>query len=253
MSSNLLQVIFFSMVGGIFSLVGGIILLARKKWALKLSRYATPFAAGSLLAAAFIDLLAEAGHEGNIENALIGALAGILVFFLLERAIHWFHHHSEHGDEKDAKIPLIIIGDILHNAIDGVAIAAGFLVSPATGILITLVVAAHEIPQEIGDFGLLLGKGLSRKKVLLVNVLSALATTVTAVIFFSLGQNIEIPLDIVLGLTAGFFIYIAVSDIIPDIHAHEAKRFVGWQSALLIVGVIAVTVVTELLHGFMEV
>ncbi|MGE5309511.1 MAG: ZIP family metal transporter [Sphaerimonospora mesophila] len=254
--STMTQVIFFSLIGGIFSLIGATLLLMRKSWAQHLITYATPFAAGALLAAAFIDLLGEAAHEGNAEVALQATLAGILVFFLLERAIHWFHHHSydrDHKNEvKSAKVPLIIIGDTLHNFIDGIAIAAAFLVSPATGIVVTLAVALHEIPQEIGDFGLLLSKGLGRRKVLLVNVVSALATTVAAVLFFALGQNVAVPLDIVLGLTAGFFIYIAVSDIIPEIHAHEQQRFIGWQSVLLIVGVILVSVITAMLHGFIE-
>lgn len=254
--STMAQVIFFSLVGGVFSLIGGVILLARQSWAQHLIKYATPFAAGALLAAAFVDLLGEAAHEGNVETALQAALAGILVFFLLERAIHWFHHHSyDRGHQhevKSAKVPLIIIGDTLHNFIDGIAIAAAFLVSPATGIVVTIAIAFHEIPQEIGDFGLLLSKGLSRQKVLLVNVISALATTVAAVIFFALGQNVTVPLDVVLGLTAGFFIYIAVSDIIPEIHEHERQRFIGWQSILLIVGVILVSVITTALHGFIE-
>ena len=252
--SDFLQVIFFSLVGGVLSLVGGVLLIARQKWAENLTKYAIPFAAGALLAAAFVDLLSEAAHEGDVERGLYGALAGILLFFLLERAVHWFHHHSyeqghQHAD-KDAKVPLIIVGDTVHNFIDGVAIAGGFLVSPATGIVVTLAVAFHEIPQEIGDFGLLLKKGLSRKKVLWVNIASAMATTLAAGVFFVLGKSFEVQLDLVLGLTAGFFIYIAVSDLIPEIHAHEQKKFIGWQSIMLIVGVVVVAIATKSLHGF---
>ena len=250
------QVVLFSLLGGVVSMIGGVLLLAKQSWAKHLVKYATPFAAGALLAAAFVDLLPEAGHEGSFDFALYGALAGILVFFLLERAIHWFHHHSyephHDHDAKSAKVPLIIIGDTLHNFIDGVAIAGAFLVSPATGMIVTLAVAMHEIPQEIGDFGLLLSKGMSRLNVLLANFFSALATVVAAVIFFILGSNVEISLDIVLGLTAGFFIYIAVSDIIPSIHEHEDKRFMGWQSVMLLVGVIFVSVAITLLHGIIE-
>lgn len=254
--STMTQVVFFSLVGGVFSLIGGVILLARKSWANSLVNYATPFAAGALLAAAFVDLLPEAVHEGDADTALYATLLGILAFFLLERAIHWFHHHSydtgHQHEVKSAKVPLIIIGDTLHNFIDGVAIAAAFLVSPATGIVVTIAIAFHEIPQEIGDFGLLLSKGLSRRKVLLVNVISALATTVAAVTFFALGKSVTVPLDAVLGLTAGFFTYIAVSDIIPEIHEHERKRFIGWQSILLIVGVILVSLTIASLDRFIE-
>ncbi|MDR2524054.1 MAG: ZIP family metal transporter [Candidatus Nomurabacteria bacterium] len=266
MESNLIQVIFFSLVGGVFSLVGGALLLTRKKIASKFAKYALPFAAGALLAAAFVDLLPDAFHEiahlsdhEAIESYALGigvaVMCGILGFFLLERAIHWFHHHKSDGDvahEKDARIPLIILGDTVHNFIDGVAIAAAFLVDPTTGIVVTLAVAAHEIPQEIGDFGLLLAKGMSRGKVLLANALSALATTVAAVTFFLIGSNVDIPLGVVLGLTAGFFIYIAVSDIIPAIHAREKKRFVGVQTALLVAGVVVVGLAITIAHGYIH-
>ena len=251
--SNLFQVIFFSLIGGVFSLIGGFMLLSSKRHAKKLAAYATPFAAGALLAAAFVDLLSDATHEGDAETALIFTLVGILAFFILERFLHWFHHHHAHKDKStDPTIPLIVIGDTVHNFIDGIAIAAGFLVNPTTGIVVTLAVAAHEIPQEIGDFGLLLHKGMSRRQVILVNVVSALATTVAAVLFFQIGQAVVIPFDVVLGLVAGFFIYIAASDIIPEIHQNESRAMANWQSALLIAGAIIVSFVTTNLHGIIE-
>ena len=251
--SSLSLVVFYSLAGGIFSLLGGILLLYKKKRARALAEYATPFAAGALLAAAFVDLLREASHEGNIETALNFTIVGILGFFLLERFLRWFHHHHEHSDSKsDPTASLIIIGDTVHNFIDGIAIAAGFLVSPETGIVVTLAVAAHEIPQEIGDFGLLLKKGLSRANVLWVNVLSAAATVVGAVIFFQIGQTSDIPLDAVLGLVAGFFIYIAVSDIIPSIHKSEAKMLAGWKTVMLLVGALVVSTLTTTLHGYID-
>lgn len=246
-------VIFFSLIGGIFSLIGGFLLIADKKRAALLAKYATSFAAGALLAAAFFDLLREATHEGNTQTALTATLGGIIGFFLLERFLRWFHHHHEHDDKKnDPTIPLIIIGDTVHNFIDGIAIAAAFLVDIPTGIIVTLAVAAHEIPQEIGDFGLLLHKGMSRKNVVIVNIFSAIATTVAAITFYTIGQSYELPLDIVLGVIAGFFIYIAVSDIIPDIHKEEKHNFAGPQTALLLLGVIIVGVVTTQLHNVIE-
>ncbi len=251
--SSIIQVIFFSLIGGVFSLVGGLLLLANKSKAKKITEYATPFAAGALLAAAFVDLLREAAHGGDAEDALVFTLVGILSFFLLERFLRWFHHHHEHENKTtDPTIPLIIIGDTIHNFIDGIAIAAGFLVSPSTGIVVTLAVAAHEIPQEIGDFGLLLNKGLSKARVLWVNVFSALATTIAAVTFFLLGDTLELSLGPVLGLVAGFFIYIAVSDIIPTIHEKEAKRFAGYQSLFLVLGVIVVSMLTINLHHYID-
>lgn len=251
--SSLFQVIFFSLIGGVFSLIGGFLLLSSKKRAKVLTSYATPFAAGALIAAAFIDLLSEAAHKGDIDIALRFTVVGILAFFMLERFLHWFHHHHEHEDKKtDPTVSLIIIGDTLHNFIDGIAIAAAFLVSPETGIVVTLAVAAHEIPQEIGDFGLLLHKGMERSKVVAFNLMSALATTFAAIIFFQLGQSVNFSFDAVLGLVAGFFIYIAVSDIIPEIHASEKRVLAGRQSFMLIVGAVIVSLLTINLHGYID-
>lgn len=246
------HILFYSLIGGVVSLIGGFLLLSNKSRAKTLAHYATPFAAGALLAAAFVDLFPESAHAGNIEHGLLGGLFGILGFFLLERFLRVFHHHHSHKDEADPDRWLIIIGDTVHNAIDGVAIAAGFLVNVPTGIVVTLAVAAHEIPQEIGDFGLLLKKGMSRKSVVVANIFSALATTVTAVIFFSLGQGFELPLDIILGLVAGFFIYIATSDIIPSIHESETKLIAGPQTLLLVLGVLVVGITTTYLHQFID-
>lgn len=251
--NNLGLVIFFSLIGGIFSLLGGFLLLANRKKTQMLLKYVTPFAAGALLAAAFMDVLPEASEQGNIDQALQWTLIGILLFFLLERFLRWFHHHHSHdATETEATIPLIIIGDTVHNFIDGIAIAAAFLIDVPTGIITTLAVAAHEIPQELGDFGLLLDKGMKKANVIKVNIASALATTLAAAVFYQFGQSVTLPFGIVLGLVAGFFIYIAVSDIIPTIHKNEGQRFAGAQTIMLIVGVVLVSVVTTTLHSFLE-
>lgn len=246
------DVIIFSLLGGLFSLIGGILLLSRKKTAEGLAAYATPFAAGALLAAVFLDLFAEGIEQSSTSTVMISALVGILLFFFAERFLHWFHHHHQHG-KADPSVPLIIIGDTLHNALDGVAIAAAFLVSVPTGIVTTLAVAAHEIPQEVGDFGLLLSKGVSRKKVLLVNVMSALATTVMAVITFALGSSNRLPIGVLLGLSAGFLLYVAMSDIIPTIHeTTKKKRLLNIQPFLLLLGVVTVGLTIQMAHQFIH-
>lgn len=247
--ASLTEVIFFSLIGGVFSLVVGIVLLAHRKGAKLLAEYATPFAAGALLAAAFLDLLKEGLENGSAETVLHWTLGGLLIFFLLESLLNWFHHHHEHEkDHIDPTVSFVIFGDTLHNFIDGAAIAAAFLISTPTGIVTTLAVAAHEIPQEIGDFGLMLNKGLSRAKAILVNIVSALATTVGAVLFFTLGKDNESLLTALLGLTAGFFIYIAVSDIIPTIHESKSRRVLNIKSFLLLLGVVVVAITTSVAH-----
>lgn len=253
--SDLLIVIFFSLIGGVFSLLGGFLLLANTEKAQNLLKYVTPFAAGALLAAAFRDILPEAARVGGIENALTWSLVGIIGFFLMERFLRWFHHHHPHGshdDSKQAAIPLIVAGDIIHNFLDGIAIAAAFLIDIPTGIVATIAVAAHEIPQEIGDFGLLLDKGMSRAGVVKVNIMSAFATTLSAVLFFQFSKELNLPIEILLGLVAGFFIYIAVSDIIPSIHQAENQRLASIQTVMLVAGVIVVSTMTASLQSFIE-
>lgn len=249
-------VIIFSLIGGVFSLIGGILLLSKKSLAKKLGTYGTPFAAGALLAAVFLDLLPEGiADGGNADAVMLAVLVGILAFFMAERFLRWFHHH--HADEdhaKDPTISLIIAGDTLHNALDGIAIASAFLINVPTGIVTTIAVAAHEIPQEIADFGLLLHKGMSRRNVLLANAASALATTVTAIITYALGTQEALPVPILLGLSAGFLLYIALSDIIPTIHqSTDASRFIQTQTLLLFAGVIIVGGSIKAAHQYIDV
>ena len=249
-----LDVLIFSLLGGVISLIGGILLLQKKSTANALAKYATPFAAGALLSAVFLDLLLEGIEITEPYTVLMAALVGIVIFFFAERFLHWFHHHHVHEDSKtDPSTSLVIIGDTLHNALDGVAIAASFLVSVPTGIVTTIAVAAHEIPQEIGDFGILLNKGLSRKRVLMVNIFSALATTVAALVTFALGSGERLPLGLLLGLSAGFLLYIAMSDIIPGIHeSAPKKRLLDWQPILLLLGVIVVALSIQAAHKYIE-
>lgn len=254
--ASLGQVILFSLLGGVVSLVGGALLLSSKKTAEKLAYYATPFAGGALLAAVFLDLLKEGIELSETDTVLMATVAGILLFFIAEGFLHWFHHHHTHEhskDHRDPKVSLIIVGDTMHNALDGVAIAASFLVSVPTGIVTTIAVAAHEIPQEIGDFGLLLSKGMQRKKVLLVNFLSAVATVVFAAVTFILGSEDALPLGLLLGLSAGFLLYIALSDVIPTIHNNRDrnKRF-SVQALLLLLGAVFVGLTIQITHNFIE-
>jgi zinc and cadmium transporter len=250
--ANYGHIIVFSLIGGVVSLIGGMILISRQSWAEKLATYATPFAAGALLAAVFLDLLKEGVEQSGADIVLLFALIGMSVFFLAERLFRWFHHHHVHADSNsDPTVGLIILGDTLHNALDGIAIAASFLISIPTGIITTIAVSAHEIPQEIGDFGVLLKKGLSRKKVILVNVLSALATVIAAVITFAIGSSEGTSIGALLGLSAGFLLYIAASDLIPTIHEESpVNKFLDLRSFLFIAGILIVAVSINIAHHF---
>lgn len=243
--SDFLLMITIVVLSSAIPLVGGIVLLGSESLRAKAIRFGLPFGAGALLAAAFLGVLPEAIEGVDVHGALIYALGGFLGFFLLERTLGWFHHHESHhhdevhGQRNAAHQALVVVGDTLHNAIDGVAIGAAFLVSPAAGVGAALAVAAHEIPQEIGDFSILLGRGMKPRRILLVNALSALATVVTATLTFVLGGHFDIHPAPLLAIAAGFFIYIAASDIIPDIH-EKPRREGNVQAVMLLVGVLIV-------------
>ncbi len=252
---TLTYIIIFSLLGGVLSLSLASLLLLNKKIANKFAAYGLPFAAGALLGAVFFDLLPEGVEHGDAETLFTSALAGILLFFLAERFIRWFHHHHQHDKDsrKDPGIPLLIAGDTVHNILDGVAIAAAFLISIPTGIITTLAVAAHEIPQEVGEFGALLGKGMKRGRVLMVNIISSLVATIAAVVTYFLGQSDALPLGVIFGLSAGFLLYVALSDIIPTLHeSHDKKKLFNWQPVLLLIGVAIVGIATQLTHALLE-
>jgi len=234
--------------GSAISLAGGVALLGFKKRRQAALLLTMPFGAGALLAAAFFDLLPEAFELGEPRTLLLYALGGFIFFFMLERLAGWFHHHHEHEESgKNAKQRwLIILGDMAHNAIDGIAIGAAFLVSIPTGIITTLAVSAHEIPKELGTFAILLSKGWKGKMVILANLATAVATVVAAVVVYVLGSDITALIGPLLAVTSGFFLYVAASDIIPDIH--EQPRKVGTVQALMLVaGVVLVGWVITLL------
>lgn len=246
-----------SVIGSLFSLIGGLFLLARKMSARRVQRIAVPFAAGALLAAAMLDLLPEAiEHSESAVGVFVLVLSGFVLFFVMERFLGWFHHHHDHGPgdpqikRRNSTRSLIVIGDTLHNAIDGMVIGAAFLADPAVGIITAIAIAAHEIPQEIGDFGVLLSLGMRRRNVLLVNIASALITVVAAAAVFGLGTSLEALEPVLLALAAGMFIYIAASDLVPTIHEEPSMRVANYQTLIFLIGIILVGVTTTFLHQF---
>ncbi|MBI3282758.1 ZIP family metal transporter [Candidatus Curtissbacteria bacterium] len=239
-------IILFTFVGSIASLVGSFFLLIRRNLTESFSGGLINFAAGVLLAVAFLDLLPEALEAAGGSDVFIPTLAGFVGFFFAERFIQLFHHHHGHG-EKPTTL-LVVAGDGVHNFIDGVVITASFLTSVPLGITTSLAVAAHEIPQEIADMGVLLANGLSKKKALLLNFLSALTALIGAILAFYFSEFVEANLYIFLSITAGFFIYISASDLIPQIHEKYLQNKKFNQISLFVLGIIAVFLFT----GFFE-
>lgn len=246
-----------SLIGSVFSLIGGMLLLAKRISVKLVQRIAVPFAAGALLAAAFLDLLPEAIEHGEtLPGVMSLVLSGFVLFFVLERFLGWFHHHHDHGaadvhtKRQRSTRSLIVIGDTLHNAIDGMVIGAAFLADPTVGVITTIAIAAHEVPQEVGDFGVLLALGMRRRNVLLVNIASALVTVVAAVLIFGLGSSLASLEPVLLALAAGMFLYIAASDLIPTIHEEPSTRVANYQTMILLFGIVFVGLTTTFIHGF---
>lgn len=245
--NTLEYILVFNLIGSIISLSGGVLLLLKKDFAIKIAHLLSPFAAGTLLGTVFFDLLPESLDEAKSINngtqmVFMWTLAGILFFFIIERLIHWFHHHEYEESEIQGKpiIPLIVIGDTIHNFIDGIAIAATFLINIPLGIITTFAVGAHEIPQEIGDFGVMVRKGMGRRKIIAINIISALASFLGALLMFYFGEHIEGIALIFLSLTSGFFLYVALSDLIPEIHHENKKGLALAESISLLLGIVTI-------------
>lgn len=201
--------------GSLLGLFGGIIVLFNKRLSSLISSNAIPLAAGVLLAAAFLDILPEALEGNSVELILLVVLFSILSGFFIENFLFKLHHHEGQTGIKSA-IPLVIIGDTVHNAIDGVTIAAAFLIDPKLGILVAIATFLHEIPQEIGDFGIMLRAGWKKLNIVLLNLFSAAFAYIGAFLVLIFSTNLDKNLGIVLAVAAGMFIYLSASDFLPQ-------------------------------------
>jgi len=182
------------------------------------------FSAGTLLGDAFLHLIPEA-FESKSNFVSLYILLGLLLFFILERFIHWRHCHEVGCEEHSHVLPYVILaGDSFHNFIDGVIIGASYLVSLPIGIATTLAVIFREIPQEIGDFGTLLYGGFSKNKALLYNFISALTAVLGAIFVLLVSVRFESVTEVLVPLAAGGFIYIATADMIPELHKHKVHK-----------------------------
>lgn len=248
-TSPLLLIIAATLFISILALSGVFFLFWSKMGTGKATYFLLSFAAGTMLAVSFLDLLpeaAEAAAEGT--NIFAPTLLGVIAFFFIERFVLWFHHHDELHEMKPSAI-LILLGDGLHNFIDGVAIAAAFLVNPALGFSTTLAIAAHEIPQEVADFSVLVHGGMKRSKALCFNFISGLTALIGALAGFYFLEKLENSLPVFLAFTAGMFIYIACSDLIPEIHKSATKQKNWAQFLPFLLGIVVLWVLVKTLEG----
>lgn len=212
------------LVVSIASFAGVLTLAIREQRLKKMLLYLVSLSAGALFGDAFIHLLPEAVESFgfNVKVSLL-VLSGIGVFFVLEKILHWHHHYHKHKHEHKGKkfhafAIMNLFGDFVHNFIDGIIIGASYLASIPLGIATTMAVVLHEIPQEIGDFGVLLHGGFSKYEALVFNFLTALAAFLGALLALMLGSLLENINMFLLPFAAGGFIYIAGSDLIPELH-----------------------------------
>ena len=261
----LLWIIGFSLLGGIVSVIlaSSFLLLSENT-----RNFAVPhlvsFAVGALLGASFLGLLPHAlEHEHAIDPHDIGLtlLLGLLSFFILEKLVLWRHCHHDHCDghlpeitdqtkhqHNQAAGTLILIGDTIHNFVDGILIAAAFMTDIHLGIVTALAIAAHEIPQELGDFVILLHSGFNRKKALLYNILSSLGTVAGALLAYFALEGMHHILPYILVVAASSFIYIAVADLIPGLHDKVKPSETLQQVLLIAAGTIFIFITHSTLH-----
>ena len=238
-------IILFSLLGSVGAVLGAALVLVlpekiRKFLVANLVSYAT----GTLLGAVFLGLVPKALQESPTPGILVWLLGGILFFFVMEKLILWRHCHLPECDVHASAGPLLLIGDAFHNFTDGVIIAGAFLLSVPLGIATGLAVISHEIPQELGDFAILLESGYSRGQALLYNTLSALATLPGALLGYYFLAHMMQAVPYILLVGAASFLYIALVDLIPYLH----RRF-GLADSLLQLGLILVGIATIwLLH-----
>lgn len=257
--STLLWIILFCIMGGVLSvMVAGIFLLLSEDLRRRVMPPLISFATGALLGAAFLAILPHAFSEGaDVHSVSAVVLAGIMGFFLLEKLVLWRHYHagSVVGDEVHVervrdKVPglMVLIGDGLHNLMDGVLIAAAFLTDIHLGVVTAVAVTAHEIPQEVGDFVLLLHSGFTRRKALLFNVLSSLTTVIGGVAAYSSLADTQRAVPYVLAVAAASFIYIAIADLIPTLHRHTQPRVTLQQLIMITLGIFLIGGTHAALH-----
>lgn len=247
-----------TVAGGVLSVIAAaaLALNARASWVPVLISYAV----GTLLGAVFLELLPQAFERADsLEGMALTILAGILLFFVMEKLVLWRHCHVEQCEAHDPPLAphhdhgrsgmMIMIGDTFHNFVDGVLIAAAFLANHELGIVTAIAIIAHEIPQEVGDFLILLHSGYSKGRALIFNMLSSAAMVLGGAIGYFALQNVEHWIPPLLGLAAASMLYVSVADLIPGLHKRPELLATLQQVVLITLGVATIWLVGELAHS----
>lgn len=231
-------IIGFSLLGSIGAIaLAGAYLIFPEKTRKSLVPHLISYATGTLLGAAFLGLLQHALEHAPAASILQTVLIGILIFFLLEKVVIWRHCHNEKCERHATAGPLLLIGDAFHNFIDGIAIAAAFIASIPVGVATALAVMAHELPQEVGDFAVLIESGYSRRRAFMYNILSGLSTLPGALLAYYFLMELQELTPYVMAFSAASFIYIAIADLIPGLHERTGFGHMICQLLLILAGI----------------
>ena len=244
---TLTWIVLASIAGGLLSVgAAAFALVLRASWIPML----VSFAIGTLLGAAFLEVVPHAFESGDAHQAAGAILGGILGFFLLEKLLLWRHSHDHgegaqphHHHEHSRAGLMIVVGDTVHNFVDGILIAASFLQSPELGLITAIAIVAHEIPQEVGDFLVLLNSGYSRARAFAMNLLSSCGTVIGGVLGYFTLAGFEDWEPTLLGIVAASMIYVAVADLIPGLHKRPELRATAQQALLIAAGVAVIALV----------
>ncbi len=245
----MLELFILVFLGSVAGIIGGVVLLFKKEWAGKLSKYAIPLAAGVLLSVSLVDILPHAVEE--IDNTAFYIVLFIFIFtFLMEKFIFPLHHHEHkhrhHSMRVESSVPMVIAGDTIHNFLDGVAITAAYFVDPKLGLLVALSTFLHEVPHEIADFGILLKAGWSRTDAFLANLCSALATFPGAFAVILFARFNETYIGALMAISAGLFLYVATTDFMPHF-GNDEDGLTKKEILFFLVGTFIIVIATLLI------
>ncbi|MGD2107620.1 MAG: ZIP family metal transporter [Nitrosopumilaceae archaeon] len=231
-------IILFSILGSIGAIgIAAIFLLFPQKIRKVLIPCLVSYAVGTLLAGAFLGLIPNSISRLDTTYSLLTVLFGLVGFFILEKTMLYRHCHEQHCDKHRVAGPLIVVGDAFHNSVDGIIIAVSFFVSIPFGIAASLAIIAHEIPQEVADFAVLLESGYPRKKAFLLNSISASTAIIGAIPTFFFLTLFETAVPYVMALSASSFIYIGLADLVPHLHVKTSPKNGVRQVILILAGI----------------
>jgi zinc and cadmium transporter len=242
----LVLILAFALLGSVASLaLAGLVLLLPDRMHRVILPCLISYAIGTLLAAALLGLVSHALEHAPVQVVMRTLIAGVLVFFTLEATLLLRHCHEPGCPAHAVTGPLILTGDALHNFVDGIVITAAFVASVPLGVSTALAIVSHEVPQETGDFAILLQGGYSRREAFTYNLLSSLATFVGALSAFWLRHAVEGVLPHVMALAAASFVYIALADLVPMVHERRTRGGLFRQLFLMLAGIVTIVLLSR--------